>query len=87
MAAALPARWGASACSVSAVIARHHSPASMRVASALPRSNHALRAARGPVIAKNPISRSATTAPTIVMGRDDVVSSRRLVPSQEFSWS
>ena len=49
----------------------------MRAASALPRSNHALRSARGPVTAKNPMSSSATTRPTIVNGRDAGISTAR----------
>jgi hypothetical protein len=66
---------------------RHHSPAIRRAASALPRSNHTLRPARGPVIAKNPISSSATTAPAIDGGRTGPSSSVVLVGSREFSRS
>jgi hypothetical protein len=52
------------------VIVRHHSPPTIRAASALPASNQALPAERGPVTAKKPTSRSATTAPVMVQGRE-----------------
>ena len=46
---ALPATWPASACRVSAVTARHHSPRRIAAASALPRSNQGEPADSGPV--------------------------------------